>query len=404
MFPDLLTYAPRVQAEFHFSLPQDVITSLRLLQAVDSFEGLSEWVYQTAAILTPDFLAELDLLSYPIKWCFKREDSLLWRLPLDDPAHSDMDAFCAHLETTPATEFQAALLLNLAREVAHLPSSTERQPVDPGRIGELTNTHPRQTLLPRSHPDSELQPTTPPDDTTLHQMLRIVRKSELRRWGHPLVELENDHSLVQLIQDPKALKKRLITLLARFWNEYYQKDFENHRQAIRHSVTYHRRQPYRQNFVDLFRQVTGRSLSPAIQDLVHTHLGTVERVIFVPCAHLGLYFQITLCYSTLIVAFNYRTTPARQRKDTTAASLFPPLKALADETRLHILSLLQEREMYAQQIVRAVGLSQSTVSRHLQLLERTELVTIRQVRGMKFYSINKAKGHEIVHILQHLIG
>jgi DNA-binding transcriptional ArsR family regulator len=60
--------------------------------------------------------------------------------------------------------------------------------------------------------------------------------------------------------------------------------------------------------------------------------------------------------------------------------------------------------MYAQEIVAAVGLSQSTVSRHLQLLERTEVVTTRQARGMKFYSINRAKGRAILHALKHLLG
>jgi DNA-binding transcriptional ArsR family regulator len=60
--------------------------------------------------------------------------------------------------------------------------------------------------------------------------------------------------------------------------------------------------------------------------------------------------------------------------------------------------------MYAQEIVTAVGLSQSTVSRHLQLLERTEVVTTRQTRGMKFYSINHSKGRAILGALGQLIG
>jgi len=150
--------------------------------------------------------------------------------------------------------------------------------------------------------------------------------------------------------------------------------------------------------------VTGRTLLPRTQDLIQEHLERVERVIFSPCAHLGLYFHLTMCYPVLVVAFNYRTTPAQASDGTITAELFPPLKALADESRLHILSLLQAREMYAQEIVEAVDLSQSTVSRHLQLLERTELITSRQARGMKFYSINRAKGRTIAEALQRLIG
>lgn len=119
---------------------------------------------------------------------------------------------------------------------------------------------------------------------------------------------------------------------------------------------------------------------------------------------LGPYFQFTLSYPALVVAFNYRTTPAQERDGTTTVALFPPLKALADESRLHILSLLQEREMYAQEIVEAIGLSQPTVSRHLQLLERTEVLSARQDKGMKFYSINRAKGKAVLDALRDFIG
>ncbi len=369
MFPDLLTYAPTVQAEFHLSLPQDLITSLRLLQAVDAFEGLSEWVYQTAAILPDDFKTELSMLGYPIKWCFRRHDSLIWRLPPDHPAHADWEPFRAYLKATPEIELQRVLLLNLALE-AHEP-----------------------------HPPSA------PDGSELRRMMAAVRRSAYENWGPTVVDAVDDESLIRLIQNPPGLKARIIGILTRFWETYYQQDFESHRAAMDRSLAYHRRQTYSPSFADLFRQVTGRALSPTTRDYVQEHLEKIERVIFSPCAHLGLYFQITLAYPTLVVAFNYRTTPAQETHGTTAAvELFPPLKAIADETRLHILELLNEREMYAQEIVEAVGLSQSTVSRHLQLLERTEVVTTRQSRGMKFYSINRAKGRAAIEALKRLIG
>jgi len=368
VFPELLTYAPTVTAEFHLSLPQDLITSLRLLQAVDAFEGLSEWVYQTAAVLPDDFRSELLLLGYPIKWCFRRQDSLIWRLSPAHPAHTAWQAFRIYLDVTPAEEFQRVLLLNLAHEADQ-----------PG-------------------------PPTDPDTNALRQMMTTVRRLEQEKWGQAFVDLPDDEPLIRLMQTPQQLKAQLIALLTRFWDEYYHQDFEAHRHALARSVAYHRRQTYLRGFTELFRQVTGRALSPTTRDYVQEYLGRIDRVIFSPCAHLGLYFQITLSFPTLVVAFNYRTTPAQATDGTATIELFPPLKALADETRLHILSLLQEREMYAQEIVDAVGLSQSTVSRHLQLLERTEVLTTRQMRGMKFYSINRASGRAILGALQHLIG
>jgi DNA-binding transcriptional ArsR family regulator len=368
MYPDLLTYAPAVTSEFHLSLPLDLITSLRLLQAVDAFEGLSEWVYQTAATLPDDFRSELNLLGYPIKWCFRRQDSLIWRLPPNHPAHVDWAAFRAYLEATEAREFRRVFLLNLAQEAG------------------------------------EPRPPADPSDLDVSQMMATVRQQEYEKWGRTFVDLADDEPLVALALVPQGLKDRLISLLARFWERYYAQDFEAHRAAMARSVALHQRQTYPRSFSDLFRQVTGRGLPAMTRDFVQEHLDQIERVIFSPCAHLGLYFQITLSHPTLVVAFNYRTTPALETDGKAAVELFPPLKAMADETRLHILSLLQEREMYAQEIVEAIGLSQSTVSRHLQLLERTEVVSTRQARGMKFYSVNRARGRAILDALEHLLG
>jgi DNA-binding transcriptional ArsR family regulator len=357
-----------VQAEFHLSLPQDLITSLRLLQAADAFEGLSEWVYQTAAILPDDFKIQLSVLGYPIKWCFRRHDSLIWRLPPEHPAHADWEPFRAYLKATPEMEFQRVLLLNLALEA--------REP----------------------H-------TSAPDDSELRRMIAAVRRTAFKSRGRTFADVVDDEPLIRLIRNPQGLKTQLIDLFTRFWETYYQQDFESHRTAMARSVAYHRRQTYHPSFSELFRQVTGRALSPMTRDYFQEHLEKIERVIFSPCAHLGLYFQITLSYPSLFVAFNYRTIPAQETGGKTAAvELFPPLKAVADETRLHILELLNEREMYAQEIVEAVGLSQSTVSRHLQLLERTEVVTARQSRGMKFYAVNRARGRAVVEVLQRLIG
>jgi DNA-binding transcriptional ArsR family regulator len=368
MYPDLLTYAPAVTAEFHLSLPQDLLTTLRLLQAVDAFEGLSEWVYQTAATLPDDFRAELNVLGYPIKWCFRSQDSLTWRLPPDHPAHANWEAFNAYLEATDGDEFRRVFLLNLAQEAG-----------EPGPLAD-------------------------PSGVDVRRMLTTVRQLERKKWERTFVDLVDDEPLIALVQAPQQLKQRLIGLLTQFWQSYYSSDFEQHRTAMIRSVAYHRRQTYPRNFTDQFRQVTGRGLPQTTRDDVQEHLGMIERVIFSPCAHLGLYFQITLSYPTLVVAYNYRTAPAQATDDAIAIELFPPLKALADETRLHILSLLQEREMYAQEIVQAVGLSQSTVSRHLQLLERTEIVTTRHAQTMKFYSINLAKGRAILHVLKDLLG
>ncbi len=63
------------------------------------------------------------------------------------------------------------------------------------------------------------------------------------------------------------------------------------------------------------------------------------------------------------------------------------LKTLADETRLRILMLLREKELFVCQLMAVTGLSQSLVSRSLALLEREGLLDSRRQGKHIFYCL-----------------
>ena len=66
------------------------------------------------------------------------------------------------------------------------------------------------------------------------------------------------------------------------------------------------------------------------------------------------------------------------------------VKAMADETRQRILSLLQAGEMNESDIVARMDLTQPTISHHLSLLRRTNLVSARREGKYVFYRANPA--------------
>jgi len=66
-------------------------------------------------------------------------------------------------------------------------------------------------------------------------------------------------------------------------------------------------------------------------------------------------------------------------------------KALGDEKRLRILSLLQVREMCVCELMVAMELTQPTASHHLQILEYSGLVKRRKEGKWAFYSIADPK-------------
>lgn len=63
-------------------------------------------------------------------------------------------------------------------------------------------------------------------------------------------------------------------------------------------------------------------------------------------------------------------------------------KALADETRLKIIKLLQTREMCVCEIMVALNLTQPTASHHLGLLENVGLIKDRKDGKWVFYSVS----------------
>ena len=62
-------------------------------------------------------------------------------------------------------------------------------------------------------------------------------------------------------------------------------------------------------------------------------------------------------------------------------------KALADESRIRILKLLGEEELCVCQIMTVIGLSQSTISKHLSILKTAGLVDDRKEGIWVFYHL-----------------
>ena len=64
------------------------------------------------------------------------------------------------------------------------------------------------------------------------------------------------------------------------------------------------------------------------------------------------------------------------------------VKAMADETRQRILSVLQDGEMNETDIVARLDLTQPTISHHLAILRRANLVQARSEGKYVFYRAN----------------
>ena len=80
------------------------------------------------------------------------------------------------------------------------------------------------------------------------------------------------------------------------------------------------------------------------------------------------------------------------------------LKALADENRLRILSLLQEGEKCACVLLEELNISQSTLSHHMKMLCESSLVEYKKDGKWMHYSISKEGSVNIKNMLSKYIN
>jgi len=76
--------------------------------------------------------------------------------------------------------------------------------------------------------------------------------------------------------------------------------------------------------------------------------------------------------------------------------LVKAFKALSDETRLRILSLLMERECCVCEVMQALDISQTRASRNLGILYDAGLLKVRRDGLWALYSINEEATKEYV--------
>jgi DNA-binding transcriptional ArsR family regulator len=69
-------------------------------------------------------------------------------------------------------------------------------------------------------------------------------------------------------------------------------------------------------------------------------------------------------------------------------------KALGDETRLRMLRLLAGREMYLQELAKALGVSHVTALHHTAILRAAQLVQIVERGNLKYYRLRADRAHE----------
>jgi len=80
-----------------------------------------------------------------------------------------------------------------------------------------------------------------------------------------------------------------------------------------------------------------------------------------------------------------------------------PYKAIADDIRRDILSLLSKSDTKAGDIASKFNISKPAISNHLKILIEADLVRVKKVQQNRIYSLNKSEIKKIVNYLNKLL-
>ncbi len=363
---NLVAGQPALRIETAVSLPLDMISVLSLIYRAVPGSDLDSWLIEARRRLPGPVRADLDLLhGFSGRLLYYPEEPVMRFEPLrPDRLDARFDDLRAFMTSTPAEVY--------CEMVAH--------------------------ALERVYADLEMRWRQPADEESWSRVLAPALTTT------PLADV------LALIADPEQLKQRTIALYEGVWEAVYQEaraaELPMLREAALRGAAFSDR-----GFSEAYGALTGQR----VPEVLERPPATFTRVAFCPSAHLGGFVSYIAYEPDLIVYFSAphfidrcrerdvapSPPPASDRSSAgTQVDLLDAARALADPTRLRMLDLLLEGELYAQEIVGRLGVAQSAVSRHLSQLERAGLVTVEARRGSKYYAVNPARFEAVASALQ----
>lgn len=182
---------------------------------------------------------------------------------------------------------------------------------------------------------------------------------------------------------PAEAKARLVRLLREGYTRVYAPEEEAIVPQLERDAAATSRRAATSTGVELVEHATGGFvIGPDVP---------VAGVVLAPTCFFRPYNLITAYRDVRVFIYPIETSPGQNAPPPHLVRLY---KALGDETRLKILRLLAGREMYLQELAKALGMSHVTVLHHVAVLRAAHLVQVVERENLKYYRLRADRAHE----------
>jgi DNA-binding transcriptional ArsR family regulator len=192
------------------------------------------------------------------------------------------------------------------------------------------------------------------------------------------------------VVDPQAMQHLIVAHLRLMWEKYLAEEWNRVRPVLQQAVNaFHQTNVADMTPLEAARFITGRD--PENDLRLEKHLQEKHTFVFIPQPHCGPYIGRVSIGDKFGIFFGARLPQGAQIEapELNRTDILVRLNALAEETRLRILKLLSERgELCSQDIILLLEISQPAASRHLTQLTAAGFLNERRIEGAKCYSLN----------------
>ena len=198
-----------------------------------------------------------------------------------------------------------------------------------------------------------------------------------------------------LLRDPDGYL-RAIRRVVRAWRERFEPIEARIARFEQRDADARRADLGRLPFSELIEQVTGG---------VHwTPDPKIRRVLLAPAYFCRPYNYVFAGRDWHMFCYPIADAALDVARDAVPAPLIRLYRALGDESRLRILRLLADGDLYLTEIAERVGLSKPTVSHHLALLRASSLVSTTEAGNLMYYSLRRDRLADVGPDLARFLG
>jgi len=325
---------------------QNALASMVLVTKQEEMPGISPWVAQTRAAMTPEEIDRHKLAIIGFYFAI-----------LPEAGFASFPDYLTALENTDPPQLVDKLL------EAYLEINLRKNPEK-----KKEDVHWEQVL------------------SSAEEYVRFL--SEGFEGG--LIDVEIETKAYEYVIDPPALRNLLTQHLRWFWDEHLAEEWSRAEPILMDTLmAFQAMNLKNMSDLEIARYITGQDLDETSWNECLESGGVIT---YIPNPHVGPYIHKNSCFNPPSVVFG-----ARQPEDADVripeldrADIVARMSALADDTRLRILQMISERgELRSQDIMKEIELSQPSVSRYLTQLTATGYLRERRVNGAKAYALNR---------------